>query len=117
MGNVVKTEKGSITVSREVISLIAGIAVIECYGIVGMSPRKVKDGIAEILKRENLNRGVEISMPSEGLVIDLYIVVGYGTKISEVAQNVIEKVFYQVQKLTGLRVEKVNITVQGVKVV
>ncbi len=117
MGNKIKTDYGEITFSKEVIGLLAGMAAVECYGIVGMASRKFRDGLAEILKKENLNRGVEVNTSEESLNIDLFIIVGYGTKISEIGQNVIEKVKYVVENKTGLRINKININVQGVRVV
>lgn len=116
MGNKIKTGYGEIIISKEVIGLLAGMAAVECYGIVGMASRKLRDGLAEILKRENLNRGVEVYTSGEGLNIDLFIIVGYGTKISEIGQNVMEKVKYVVEKKTGLKINKININVQGVRV-
>lgn len=107
---------GKTNISEEVIATIAGIAAMECFGLVGMSSRKLKDGIAELLRKENLSRGVEVVIEDDQVTIDLYIVVAYGTKISEVAQNVQEKVKYTVENMTGLNVVSVNVNVQGVRV-
>ncbi|RQD77835.1 MAG: Asp23/Gls24 family envelope stress response protein [Candidatus Syntrophonatronum acetioxidans] len=117
MGNSYKTSFGNITISKEVIALIAGMAAAECYGIVGMASWKISDGISELLKMENLSKGVEVDIAGEDLVINLYIVVGYGTKINQVALNVMEKVKYGVESKTGLKTGQVNINVQGVKVI
>lgn len=111
-----ETALGCISVSEEVIATIAGVAATECYGIVGMASNKFKDGIAEMLGRENLSRGVEVMLDQNRVAIVLNIIVGYGTKISEVAHNVIGKVRYSVESLTGLQVTDVKINVQGVKV-
>lgn len=117
MMNYYKTSYGRVGVSKEVIALIAGIAAVECYGIVGMASWKISDGISELLKMENLSKGVEVDIAGDNLIINLYIVVGYGTRINQVAHNVMEKVKYAVESKTGLRIEQVNINVQGVKVV
>ncbi|MFD0713649.1 Asp23/Gls24 family envelope stress response protein [Paenibacillus sp. GCM10027626] len=110
-------EYGSIRIEEEVIAVIAGSAALECYGLVGMSSRKqLKDGIAELLGRENLSRGVEVRRENERLQINLYIIVSYGTKISEVAHNIQSKVKYVLNKVIGLQVDFVNIFVQGVRV-
>ena len=110
------TEKGKLNVSDEVVAVLAGHAALDCYGLVGMSSRKqLKDGIAELLGRENLRRGVEIRREPEGLHIDLYIIVSYGTKISEVAHNVQSRVKYVLNDVVGLQVDYVNIIVQGVR--
>jgi uncharacterized alkaline shock family protein YloU len=110
-------EFGKIHITEEVISILAGSAALECYGLVGMASRKqLKDGIAELLRQENLSRGVEIRQEPEGLFIDLYIVVSYGTKISEVAHNVQDRVKYVIHDVIGLEVQGINIFVQGVRV-
>lgn len=110
-------ESGKVLISDEVIAALAGYAALDCYGLIGMASRKqLKDGIAELLRRENLGRGVEVRRENESLQIDLYIVVGYGTKISEVAHNIQIKVKYVLNEIVGLQVDRVNIFVQGVRV-
>ena len=117
MGKLIETDLGKIEISKEVIATLAGVAAIECYGLVGMSSRKMKDGISELLGRENLSKGVEVNVEEDGaLTVDLFIIVGYGTKISEVANNVITKVKYTLEEKLGIKVKKVNVNVQGVRV-
>ncbi|WP_124727651.1 Asp23/Gls24 family envelope stress response protein [Staphylospora marina] len=114
----VSTELGQIEVSGEVIATIAGAAALDCYGLVGMASRsQIKDGITELLGRENLSKGIEVRKEEGDIVIDLHIIVGYGTKISEVAHNVQSKVRYTLDQLLGLKVNKINIIVQGVRLV
>lgn len=117
MAMAIQTELGNVSVTDNVLAAIAGSAAMECFGLVGMASRKqFKDGIAELLGRENLARGVEIRRESGATHIDLYIVVSYGTKISEVAHNVQQRVKYVLNDVTGLAVDQVNIIVQGVRV-
>lgn len=116
MPRELSTGSGKITISEDVVATIAGVAATECYGIVGMASRKIKDGIAELLGRESLSRGVEVTMEGDFVSISMYIVVGYGTRISEVARNVTEQVKYKVESSTGLTVRHIDIRVQGVKV-
>jgi len=112
-----KTQYGSIEISTEVIATIAGGAAMDCYGIVGMaSKNQIKDGITEILRKENFTKGVIVRNTGEDVHIDMYIIVSYGTKISEVASNVQNKVKYTLDQTLGLSVDSVNIFVQGVKV-
>ena len=112
-----KTQLGVINVSREVVAVIAGGAAIDCYGIVGMASQKqLKDGIHELLGKENFTRGVVIREEEKEIHIDMYIIVSYGTKISEIAHNVQTKVKYQLEQMLGLTVDSVNIFIQGVKV-
>ncbi|QDP40138.1 Asp23/Gls24 family envelope stress response protein [Radiobacillus deserti] len=112
------TNDGQITITNEVISTIAGGAAIECYGIIGMATKnQLRDGIAEILRKENFSKGVVVRQDEDRLHIDMYIIVSYGTKISEVAHNVQSQVKYTLDKTLGLSISSVNIFIQGVRVV
>ncbi|MCP3771762.1 Asp23/Gls24 family envelope stress response protein [Paenibacillus sp. MZ04-78.2] len=111
------SEYGKIYVTDEVIASLAGSAALDCYGLVGMASLNLKDGIAELLRVDNLRRGVEVRRNEQDvLTIDLYIVVSYGTKISVVAHNVQSKVKYMLEEVAGLQVANVNIFVQGVRI-
>ncbi|RIW36369.1 Asp23/Gls24 family envelope stress response protein [Bacillus salacetis] len=112
-----KTKFGQIDITNDVIAMIAGGAAIDCYGIVGMaSKNQIKDGLTDILRKENFTRGVIVRQEEEEVHIDMYIIVSYGTKISEIAHNVQSKVKYTLNKTVGLAVDSVNIFVQGVRV-
>lgn len=112
-----QTKHGQIEISIDVIATIAGGAAVDCYGIVGMaSKNQLKDGITEMLRKENFSKGVIVRQENEQVHIDMYIIVSYGTKISEVAHNVQSKVKYTLDKTVGLAVDSVNIFVQGVRV-
>ena len=112
-----QTKHGQIEISIDVIATIAGGAAVDCYGIVGMaSKNQIKDGISEILRKENFSKGVVVRQDEEQVHIDMYIIVSYGTKISEVAHNVQSKVKYTLDKSVGLAIDSVNIFVQGVRV-
>lgn len=90
----------------------------ENFGIVGMASRhQIRDGLTDILRRENYTKGVIVRQEEEGIHIDMYIIVSFGTKISEVAHNVQERVKYTLEKTLGITVESVNIYVQGVRVI
>lgn len=112
----VKNDLGKIVVSEEVVATMAGMAATECYGVVGMASRRVTDGLAELLGRENLSKGVEVTIDGNRAAITLHIIVGYGVRISEVAKNVRERVKYTVESFTGLKVTSIKINVQGVRV-
>ena len=89
------TKLGNINISNEVIATIVGGAVTECYGVVGMASQKMlKDGLYELLKLENYSRGVLVTDKDTGIMIDVYIIVGYGMKISEIVFEVQKKVKY-----------------------
>ncbi|HHY98887.1 MAG TPA: Asp23/Gls24 family envelope stress response protein [Firmicutes bacterium] len=116
MGKEMSTELGQINISDEVIAAIAGMAATECYGLVGMASRNLQDGIAELLGRDNLGRGVEVKLDGNEVAISLYVIVEYGVKIPEVANNAMSKVCYVVESMTGLKVRRVDVIVQGVRV-
>jgi uncharacterized alkaline shock family protein YloU len=107
---------GRIEVSRHVVATIAGHAAAECYGVVAMAARGLKDGLAERLRRENIHRGVEVEVREEGVAISLYVVVEFGTRVSEVANNLSNAVRYSIERTLGLPVVEVNINVQGIHV-
>jgi uncharacterized alkaline shock family protein YloU len=113
----IDSELGKVFVSNEVVAVLAGSAALDCYGLVGMASRKqLKDGIAELLGRENLGRGIEVRSEPDGVHIELHIIVSYGTKISEVAHNVQSKVKYVLNEVVGLKIDFVHIVVQGVRI-
>jgi uncharacterized alkaline shock family protein YloU len=105
---------GRIEVAPRVVASIVGHAANECYGVVGMAARGLRDGIAERLNRENEHRGVEIEVSDGGILIELYIIVQYGTRISEVAHNLMSAVRYAVEGSLGVRVLAVNVNIQGI---
>jgi uncharacterized alkaline shock family protein YloU len=80
----------------------------------GMAARNLRDGVFTLVRRENMHRGVEIRRLPEGLVIDLYVVVQYGTRIQEVAHNLQETVKFALERAVQVPVIEVNVTVQGV---
>lgn len=111
------TKDGQVSITNEVVATIAGSAAVACYGIVGMASKsQIRDGLAEILGKENYSRGIVVREENDQLHIDMYIIVSYGTKISEVASNVQSQVKYNLEKSLGLKIDSVNIYVQGVRV-
>jgi uncharacterized alkaline shock family protein YloU len=112
---VVVNEIGTIKITDEVVAIIAGIAATEIPGVAGMSGGIV-GGIAEMLGRKNLSKGVKVEVGEREAAIDLYIIVEYGCRIPEVAWNIQEKVKRSVETMTGLNVIEVNIHIQGVNI-
>ena len=107
---------GEVVISDDVIANIAGASAIECYGIVGMASKRATDGIVELLKRENLSRGVKVSTANNEIKIDLYVIVDYGISLVAVSQNIIDTVKYNVENYIKMNVDSVNVVVQGVRV-
>jgi len=106
---------GRIEVFPSAVAAIAGHAALGCYGVTGMAARGLRDGVAELLRRENVDRGVEVAEVDGGLAIDLYVIVQYGMRISEVAHNLQETVKFEVERAVNVSVREVNVNVQGVK--
>lgn len=107
---------GKIEVSPRAIASIASEAVLRCYGVVGMSATTLRDGIAEILQVDSYHRGVEVKVDDTQILIDLYVVIEYGTRISEVAHNVMESVKFSVERALNMPVAEVNVHVQGLRI-
>lgn len=113
---VVTAEKGNIIYNQEVIGNIVGMATMECYGIIGMASKNASDGLWELIKGESLSKGVKITSKENELNIEVFIIVEYGTKISVIANNVIQKIKYSLENLTGLKVSTITVNVQGVRI-
>ncbi|MCT4621557.1 MAG: Asp23/Gls24 family envelope stress response protein [Marinisporobacter sp.] len=106
-------EHGQIKIADEVVGVIAGLAATEVPGVAGMSGG-IAGGIAEMLGRKNLSKGVKVEVGEKEAAIDLYIIVEYGAKIPDVAWQIQESVKKAIETMTGLNVVEVNIHVQGV---
>ena len=109
---------GEIQIDLDVIKKYAGSSAIECFGIVGMAGISMKDGLVKLLKVESLTRGVNVSINADNKInIDFHVIIAYGMNISTVANNLVENVKYKVEELTGIEVNKINIFVEGVRVI
>ena len=108
---------GEIQISSEVVARYAGITAVECFGIVGMGAVSVKDGLVKLLKRESLTHGITVDIKDNHMSIDFHVIVAYGVSICAVADNLIENVKYKVEAFTGMEVDKINIYVEGVRVI
>jgi len=106
---------GRIEVFPSAVAAIAGHAAMRCYGISGTAARGLRDGFAELLRRENVDKGVDVVQLEDGLAIDVYVIVQYGIRISEVAHNLQETVKFEVERSVNVPVVKVNVNVQGVR--
>ncbi len=113
----IKTQAGTIEISNDVIATVVGGAATDIYGIVGMASKsQIKDNLNDILGKENYARGVVVRQEENGVAVDVYIMVSYGTKISEVSRNVQESVKYNLETMLGVVANSVNIFIQGVRV-
>ncbi len=116
MSVCVETSLGVITIENEVIARIAGMTAMECYGIVGMAAKNMKDGLFQLLKVESLTKGIKVMVEENRLTIDFHVIVEYGTNISAIADNMISTVKYKLEQALDLEVVKINIFVEGVRV-
>lgn len=112
------TEKipGSLHVANEVLSDIVGYAAMECYGVVGMTAPSPADGIAKILPASRLRRGVVVKPEDDGLHVQLYVVIEYGTNIQTVSQNLVDQVTFALTEYAKVPIASVDVHVQDVKV-
>ena len=112
----ISNDLGLITISEDVLLKVAGYAALECYGIVAMSSKRAKDGFVEWLGKENLTKGVQVNITEAGIDIDLFIIVEYGISIVEVCNIIKSQVCYKIENMTGAKVLRVNISVEGIRV-
>ena len=108
---------GSIVIDTNVIATYAGSVAVECFGIVGMASVNMKDGLVKLLKRDNLERGINVRIEENRISLDFHVIVSYGVSISAVSNNLLENVKYKVESFTGMEVEKITIYVEGVRVI
>ena len=113
----ISNKMGEIQINPDVIALYAGTIAVECFGIVGMAAVSMKDGLVKLLKRDYLNHGINVTITDNKITLDFHVIVSYGVSISTVSDNLISTVKYQVEEFTGMEIEKINIFVEGVRVI
>ncbi|MEA2572966.1 MAG: hypothetical protein QOH93_264 [Chloroflexia bacterium] len=111
-----EVEMGKIEVSPRAISHLASRAAQRSYGVVGLAARNARPGLAELLRRDEVYKGVDVTINNGQVVIDLYVVLEYGTRISEVARNIMSNSKFAVETALGVSVVQVNVNVQGIRV-
>lgn len=111
------THMGNITIDNEVIAQYAGSVAMECFGIVGMAGINVKDGLVKLLKKDSMTRGINVSINNNKLTLNFHVIIAYGVSILAVSDNLISNVKYKVEEFTGIEIEKINIFVEGVRVI
>lgn len=111
------TGYGEIVINTDVIATYAGSVAVECFGIVGMAAVSMKDGLVKILRKDSLKHGINVTVNENKISLDFHVIVAYGVSIRAVADNLIDNVKYKVESFTGLKVEKINILVEGVRVI
>ena len=114
----INNKLGEIQISSDVIAMYAGMTAVECFGIVGMAMVSVKDGLVKLLKRDSLSKGINVTIDENNEIsIEFHVIIAYGVNISTIAENIISSVKYKVEAYTGMTVKKINIYVEGVRVI
>jgi len=108
---------GSVAIDTDVIAIYAGSVAVECFGIVGMAAVNMKDGLVKLLKRDSLKHGITVVIDENKITLEFRVIVAYGVSISAVSDNLISSVKYKVEEFTGMEIEKINILVEGVRVI
>lgn len=116
MAILINSELGEISVDNNVVASIAGAVATKCYGVVGMASKSKKDGVIKLLKMENMSRGINVDVEGNGIVVDLHIIVEYGVNINAICDSIVNNVRYKLEHNTGLKVTKVNVLVESVRV-
>ena len=118
MNGQLTTSLGTVTIDPDVIATYAGSVAVECFGIVGMAAVNMKDGLVKLLKRDYLSHGINVTIDDNNEIsIDFHVIVSYGVSIFTVSDNLIETVKYRVEEFTGMKIKKINISVEGVRVI
>jgi len=113
----IRNDLGRIVIPEDLVAAVAGHAAVENYGIVGMNSKKASDAFVELVKKDNLKRGVQVTAVSEGEVdVALFVTLVYGVSLPAVARNARENVRYRVEEMTGLKVRNVDIHVENIRV-
>ncbi len=117
MAAEMSTTLGKITIADDLIASIAGYAAVENVGIVGMNAKKASDPFIELFGKDNMRRGVKVTVISPELIdIDLFVTLEYGVSLPAVAKNAKENVKFRVEAMTGITVRSVNIHVENIRV-
>lgn len=109
------TSLGGIHISPNAVATIAYHATLESYGVVGLAPKNIAEGLAQTITHEPAH-GVSVHYDGENIEIEVYIIVEYGTRINTVAESVANTVRYHVEKSLGMSIHSVNVHVAGLRV-
>jgi uncharacterized alkaline shock family protein YloU len=107
---------GCVNIANDVLADLAGYAALESYGIVGMASPSLRDGVAQLLPAQKLRRGVKVTSTDEGIVVGLFVIIEFGTNLTEVSHNLANRVRYVLTNMADVVVADVDVHVQGVKV-
>lgn len=109
-------ELGDIFIENQVIAKIAGGVANRCYGVVGMAAKGKKDGIVNLLRGDNMTKGIKVDVADKGIVIDMHILAEYGTNLNTICESIINRTQYTIEHDIGLKVNKVSVHIEGIRV-
>lgn len=116
MNGRIDTGMGQVIIDSDVIADCAGSVAVECFGIIGMAAKSMKDGLVKLLRKDSLKHGINVRITDENKVhIDFHVIVAYGVCINTIADNLIDSVKYKVEAYTGMEVERINMYVEGIR--
>ncbi len=111
-----REDTGTIQISPDAVAHVARDAALQSYGVVGLSPRNVWERLCGLLRGDTYPQGVRVRIREGQITVDLYIIVQYGTRISEVAQGVMSQVKYAIEQTLGIPVAAINVHVKGLRI-
>ncbi|MDO4478344.1 MAG: Asp23/Gls24 family envelope stress response protein [Lachnospiraceae bacterium] len=111
------SEFGEILIDPEVVATYAGSVAVECFGIVGMAAVSMKDGLVKLLRRDSLKHGINVRIEDNKISLTFHCIVSYGVSVLTVADNLVDSVKYKVEEFTGMPVDKIDVLVEGVRVI
>jgi len=117
MNGYVSSEYGKIVITPDVIAMYAGSVAVSSFGIIGMASYSVKDDIVQLLRKDNLKRGINVTIEDNKISLALHCIVSYGTSIPAIADNLTEGLKYKLEQFTGMEVEHIDILVEGIRVI
>ncbi len=118
MKGQLENEMGTVSIDSEVVATYAGSVAVECFGIVGMAAVNVRDGLVKLLKKDYLHHGITVEIDgTDKITLNFHVIVSYGVSIMAVADNLMTTVKYKVEEFTGMKVDRINIFVEGVRVI
>jgi uncharacterized alkaline shock family protein YloU len=107
---------GGLSIDKGVIADLAGYAALESYGVVGMTAPTLSDGIAKILPKQKLRRGIKVQNTDRGVCVDLYVVIEHGTNLATVSRNLVDQVTFVLTEYASVPIDHVEVHIQDIRI-
>ncbi len=112
-----QSDLGEIVIDADVIAVYAATVANECFGIVGMAARSMKDGLVHLVRRGDIRHGISVTVENNEILLSFHVIVAYGVSINTIADNLFDSVKYKVEQFTGLKVRHITLCAEGVRVI